>query len=485
MEPESKKSTRRSFLKAGAGMIGTLGASPGLHSATAPDQPAHPRPNFVFILGEGHRPDTLSLNGNTILLTPNFDRIGREGIQFSNAFTPNALCLPARSVALTGLYTHTTGCIDNKNRSIPADIPLFTELLRNAGYAVGMFGKVHIAKLGERQWDSYSAFSSAETDYYSPVFDEGANGKVTPGQVSEGYVDDVITDKALAWLAQEREKPFCLCLWFQAPHAPFWRARRHMDLYNGVPIPKPVTFDDDLKGYPGKPQSFVNADNRIGPPYAAKHGKTPGSCPRTLEEVVKDFYAGVVDTDENTGRVFQALTDRGQLDDTVIVFTSDHGFFLGEWRMYDKRFMHEPSIRIPMLIRYPRLIRAGATSTEPVLLTDIAPTFLSLAGVEVPQPMHGQSLVPLLKGEEPKSWRKDWLYEYYESGGHNVPKNRGVRTERYKLIHYYEQPEEFELYDLQEDPGERHNLHGDPQYAALGRQLLQRIEELRKETGDH
>jgi len=186
------------------------------------------------------------------------------------------------------------------------------------------------------------------------------------------------------------------------------------------------------------------------------------------------------------GKVFQALTDLGQLDDTVMLFTSDHGFFLGEWRMYDKRFMHEPSIRTPLLVRYPRMIRAASTTKDMALITDLAPTFLDLAGVNIPERIQGQSLVPLLKGEEPNSWRKDWLYEYYEyPAGHIVRKNRGVRTERYKLIHYYEAPEEFELYDLQVDLGELHNLYGDPSHAALARQLRQRIEELRQETDDN
>jgi len=447
--------------------------------------PDTPRPNFVFLLGEGHRQDALSLNGNTICQTPNFDRLGREGMQFSNSFTINALCLPARSAALTGLYTHSTGCVDNKGRVIPKDVPLFTELLRNAGYDVALFGKAHLGGLGERNWNYYFGFPGAATDYFWPVIDEGADGKVKPPQTLEGYVDDLVTDRAISWMKQKRDGPFCLCLWFQAPHAPFFRPRRYLDLYEGVQIPKPSTFDDDLKGYPGKPRALANADNKIGGPYHKLSG-TRGACARSLEEMVKDYYAGVVDTDDNLGKVFQALTESGQLDETVILFTSDHGFFLGEWRMYDKRLMHEPSIRIPMLIRYPRMIRAGSTCQDMALITDVAPTFLDLAGVRLPERTQGQSLVPLLKGEQPSSWRKDWLYEYYEYPGVvSVRKNRGVRTERYKLIHYYEAPEEFELYDLQEDPGELHNLYGDPSHAALVRQLRQRIDELRKATDDN
>jgi arylsulfatase A-like enzyme len=485
MDYQDDKATRRSFLKAGVGMVGAMGMGSSPLKAMGTPRTDPPRPNFVFLLGEGHRPDALSLNGNPIVQTPNFDRIGREGIQFSNSFAVNALCLPARSAALTGLYSHSTGCVDNQGRVIPSDVPLFTELLRNAGYEVALFGKAHVGKLGERQWDHYFGFPGAATDYFWPAIEEGADGKVKPPQVFEGYVDDVVTDHAIEWMKQKREKPFCLCLWFQAPHTPFFRPRRYLDLYNGVPIPKPSTFDDDLKGYPGKPRAFAETDNKIGGPYA-RGSVTRGNCARSLEEIVKDYYAGVTATDDNVGKVFQALTDLGQLDDTVMLFTSDHGFFLGEWRMYDKRLMHEPSIRTPLLVRYPRMIRAGSIAREMTITTDLAPTFLDLAGVRFLERMQGQSLVPFFNGEPPPSWRKDWLYEYFEyPGPHNVRKHRGVRTERYKLIHYYENPEEFELYDLKEDPGEIHNLYGDPSHAALARQLRQRIDELRKATGDN
>jgi arylsulfatase A-like enzyme len=251
-----------------------------------------------------------------------------------------------------------------------------------------------------------------------------------------------------------------------------------------MPIPKPATFDDDLKGYPGKPRAFAEADDHIGP--YAKNSPEAGNCARSLEELTKDYYACIVAADENTGRVFKALEEMGQLDNTVIMFSSDHGFFLGEWGKYDKRFMHEPSIRVPMLVRYPRMIRADSTASPMVLNLDIAPTFLELAGIPVPEWMQGHSLAPFFKGQEPPAWRKDWLYEYYEyPGDHNVRKNRGVRTERYKLIHYYEAPEEFELYDLKEDPGELHNLYADPHFASLVRDLRHRLAELREETNDH
>jgi arylsulfatase A-like enzyme len=469
---------RRSFLKTGAATVGTMALRSG------PLRPAAARrPNFIFMTTDGHRPDALSLNGNRILQTPHFDRIGREGIQFGNSFVLNALCLPSRATVLTGLYSHNTGCVDNQGREIPKDVPLFTDLLREAGYEVALFGKAHVKGLGERNWDYYFGYPGAATDYFWPVIVEGAHGQVEPAKTYEGYVEDVVTERAIRWLKQPRDKPFCMMFWFQSPHAPFFRPRRLLDLYNGIPIAKPGTFDDDLKGYPGKPRAFAEADNVIG--TYVRHSTTSSNCARSLEEMVKDYYAGIVAADENAGKLFQALSDTGQVDDTVIMFSSDHGFFLGEWRKYDKRFMHEPSIRTPMLVRYPRLIRAGSSASRMVLNLDIAPTFLELAGVRVPESMQGRSLVPFFKGEEPRNWRRDWLYEYYEyPGPHNVRKHRGVRSERYKLIHYYEPPEEFELYDLQEDPGELRNLYGDPGHAGLAGELRRRIEELREATGD-
>ena len=485
MEDQGCKPSRRAFLQAGAGAMGALALGTASPSTAEGARPPLSRPNFIFVTTDGHRPEALSLNGNRIVHTPNIDRIGREGIQFQNSFVANALCLPSRATALTGLYSHSTGCVDNRERVIPAGVPLFTELLRDAGYEVALFGKAHVGRLGERQWDYYFGFPGAAADYFWPRIQEGAHGKIESNQVYEGYVDDLVAERAIQWLKRRRERPFCLILWFQSPHSPFFRARRYLDLYNGVAIAKPATFDDDRRGYPGKPRAFALADNKIGGPYA-KNSETEGNCARSLEELVKDYYAGVAAVDDNLGKVFQALSDIGQLDDTAIMFSSDHGFFLGEWRMYDKRFMHEPSIRTPMLIRYPRLIRPGSTSIQMTLNTDIAPTFLDLAGLPIPATMQGRSLAPLLKGEDPKSWRKDWLYEYYEyPGPHNVRRNRGVRTETHKVIHYYEAPEEFELYDLREDPGELHNLHGDPRYASLGRELLHRIHELREETSDH
>jgi arylsulfatase A-like enzyme len=465
--------TRREFLQASLGVAGTALAAPLSGFAESPAKPE--RPNLVFIYTEGQRADAVSIAGNPILQTPNQDRTGREGVRFTQAFCTNALCAPARATALTGLYSKTTGALDNKvaHGSLPSDIPLFTDILHQAGYEVAIAGKVHVLNgVKERYWDYYFGFNAPATNYYNPRLCEGRKGVIGEEKVyKNSYADDLITDRALAWLEQKREKPFCLLLWLQTPHAPFYRARRHLDLYSNITIPKPATFDDDMKGYPGKPKAFVDADNKIGTTVS-------GDAARSLDELVKDYYAGLVDVDENIGRIYQYLENSGQLDNTAILQTSDHGYFLGEWRMFDKRFMHEPSIRVPMMLRYPKRIKPGTVRDEMILDIDIAPTLLDLAGIEKPKHMQGKSVVGLAAADDP-NWRKEWFYDYYEyPGNEQVRPHRGIRTERYKLIYYYLDPQEYELYDLVQDPGETRNLYGDPEHAPLQNDLWKRLQTL-------
>lgn len=486
--------SRREFLQSSSTVAGAAIASSVLPRAMAQGTDKK-RPNIVFFYTEGQRADALSLAGNPILKTPHQDRIGREGVYFKNSFCTNALCAPARAVTLTGINSHTSGALDNNTKEpLPADIPIFTDLLHEAGYDVALLGKAHVRNgVRERYWDYYFAFNGAVTSYFSPRVFEGRKGEMGEEKTFRGtyradfpdnpalgwsgaYADDLFTDRALSWLKEKRDRPFCLLLWLQAPHAPFYRARRHLDLYNGITITKPASFDDDLKGYPGKPRCFADAQNKIG--------TSERDCVRSLEELVKDYYAGLTAVDENIGKVMSYLEASKQLDDTAILHSSDHGFFLGEWGCFDKRFMHEPSIRTPTMIRYPKLFSAGTEVNEMVLNLDFAPTLLELAGVAVPEAMQGKSMVKLAQGKE-SQWRKDWLYEYFEyPGAEQVHPHRGVRTTRYKYIHYYLKPEEYELYDLHADPDERNNLINDPQYAAVRKQLADRLEQLRQETGD-
>jgi len=468
--------TRREVLQGSLTVAGGL-----LASSVAPQgllaQAEAKRPNLVFFLGEGQRSDALSIAGNPILKTPNHDRIGREGMRFENAFCTNALCAPARAVALTGMYSRSTGALSNEHleKPLPTDIPLFTDILHDAGYEVAILGKVHIHNgVEERYWDYYFGHNNPSNDYANPFFKEGRKGKIGPEKRYHNvYPDDLTADRALAWLDEDRgSKPFCLLVWFVAPHEPFFRPRRHQDLYRGVLTPKPGTFDDDLKGYPGKPQGFVNATNKIGT-------TTTHPAAGSLEGVMKDYYAGLVAVDENIGRVFEYLEKRNILDDTAIVQWSDHGFFLGEWRLFDKRLMHEPSIRVPCMVRYPRRIPAGTVRREAVLDTDLAPTLLDLAGIPIPERMQGKSLLPLAHKDD-AAFRKDWYYEYFEwPNPETVPPCRGVRTERYKLIEYTLEPHEYEMYDLVADPKETRNLYGMQAHAEVQKQLMDRLEALR------
>jgi len=475
---QPKPATRREFMQAGIAAAGAALTSSILPQARA-EAPAK-KPNLIFIYTEGQRSDALSIAGNRILKTPNQDRIGREGVVFKNAFCTNALCLPSRAVALTGMYSHSTGAMGNFSspEPLPADIPIVTDLLHEAGYEVAMCGKAHVGNgARERYWDYYFGFNAPVTNYYAPQFYEGQNGEMGEEATYSGYADDLATDRALTWLRKERDKPFCLLLWQQAPHAPFFRRRPDLNLYNGIPIPVPATFDDDLRGYPGKSRAFADGKARIG--TIDDHDAV-----RSLEELVKDYNAGLVAVDRNVGRIFNWLEQSSQLDDTAIIHSSDHGYFLGEWRTFDKRYMYEPSLRVPAMLRYPRLFRSGTVIDEMVLNLDIAPTMLELAGVRIPERMQGYSFVGLARGEK-TTWREDWLYEYDDHGVLGVPRHRGVRTDRYKLISYYHQtPPEFELYDLQSDPGEIRNVYGDPRYKDIQTRLWERMAQLRRETGD-
>lgn len=468
--------TRREFLQDALVVAGAAAASSFAGPASAQARQTK-RPNLILFLGEGHRADALSLMDHPFLKTPNHDRIGAEGVRFENAFCTNALCAPTRATVLTGLYARTSGALSNKGLRTPLspDIPMFTELLHQAGYDVALIGKTHTRNgAEERYWDYYFGHNHALNDYVNPFFKEGRNGKVGPEKQYENvWPDDLAADRALAWLQEDRgERPFCLLLWWVAPHEPFFRPRRKFDRFDdGTRIAKPSTFDDDLKGWPGKPKAFVNAQNKIGTVF--EH-VAAGS----LEGLAKDYYAGLEGVDDNVGRVFRYLESKNLLDDTAILHSSDHGYFLGEWRLFDKRLMHEPSIRVPLLMRYPKRIAAGSVCKEMVLDVDIAPTMLDLAGVRVPEAMQGTSVLSLLENRAAKG-REEWFYEYFEwPNPEKVAPHRGIRTRTHKLIAYTQEPKEHELYDLRNDPLETQNLWGRAEYAEIQKDLLARLAEL-------
>lgn len=474
--------TRRRVLKYMAGAIGAAASNLNSLEAFARQLPgSSDRPNIVCIVGEGLRSDELSMEGNRILHTPNMDRIGQEGCTFKNSFVVNALCLPSRATMLTGLYSHTTGAVSNVEGKLPANIHLVSDLLHDAGYETAFLGKSHIeGALMDHYWDYYFGFVG-QADYYRPVITEGVRGKYGSEKTYVGeYVDTLLTRKAVEWLQKPRDKPFVLFLWFYAPHSPFYRPKDMVNDFNGVAIPVPSTFDEDKSDYAGKPRAVAKADNQIG------SAEVYTDDPRSLEELVKDHYAGVQDNDRNVGALLTELERQKVLDHTALLLSSDHGFFLGEHHFYDKRLMYEPSIRVPMMVRYPERVHGGTKAEQMVLNLDLAPTLLDLAGLPIPAEMQGKSIMPLAEGKKHIEWRKDWLYEYYEYPGfENVRPCRGVRTDRYKFIHFFIDPEEFELYDLQSDPDEKNNLYGKEGYEALTKEMKDRLAALRKETHDN
>jgi arylsulfatase A-like enzyme len=452
-------------------------------------QQASARPNVLFVMTDDQRHDAMSAAGNPILRTPNMDRIAAGGARFTQAFVTNSLCGPSRASVLTGLYSHAHGVITNgagpvykDQPGLKPEQPTFVSLLREAGYHTGVVGKWHLRSLpsGFDQW----AIFPGQGSYKDPEMIAGGTRIRL-----RGHADDVVGDQALTFLRQRpKDRPFCLLFQFKSPHRAWMPAERYEHAFEDVEVPVPRTFEDRLEG---RPEALRRAEMAIADMPDFRDRGVPASLPaaerrrKNLEQLVKNYYRVLLSVDENLGRVLDYLDQEKLGESTAVVYTSDNGFFLGEHGLFDKRLMYEPSIRVPLLVRYPGRVPSGRVEARHMALNvDIAPTLLELAGLAAPAWMHGRSLVPLLEGRE-RPWRDAFLYEYYEyPAEHCVRKNRGVRTERYKLIHFWEQPEEWELYDLASDPDETSNLASRPDQAARLRELKARLAELRREVGD-
>ena len=457
----------------------------------AQDRPS-PRnaPNFLLIMTDDQRQDALSAYGNKILQTPHMDRIAAEGIRFTEAFVTNSLCAPSRASFLTGLYSHTHGVVTNgagqvfRNQpGLKDDQATFVHLLRQVGYHTGLVGKWHL-RSQPSGFDRWIILPGGGGPYNDPLMT--ANGM--PVQM-RGYADDAVGDQALTFLQQRpKERPFCLLYNFKAPHRNWIPAARYEKAFDDIDIPVPRTFEDRLEG---RPEALRKAEMAVADmPDFSKRG-VPETLPReerkrlNLQMMVKNYYRTLLSVDENVGRVLDYLDKNDLTKDTVVIFTSDNGFFLGEHGLYDKRLMYEPSIRVPLLVRYPARVKPGQVdSTHMVLNVDVAPTLLELAGVPTPSWIHGRSFMPLMPGQSPP-WRDAFLYEFYEyPAEHCAQKHRGMRTDRWKLIHFWEQPEEWELYDLQNDPDETNNLANRRDHANRLKMLRAKLAELRREVGD-
>jgi len=487
----SARLPRRTLLKGlAAGAAATT--LPGLFGGcTRPESRnrAARRPNIVFIMTDDHARSAMSLYGNRILQTPNLDRIGNEGLRFDQAFVTNALCLPSRATFLTGQYSHTHGMRTNGEESgFTREPPLrnaqtWPVLLRARGYHTGMVGKWHINTLPEGY--DYTAMIKGQGTYFDPPM--WVQGE---WRAQKGHTDDVIGEHALHFLrSAPRARPFALLYQFKAPHREWRPAPRFRQRFEDVEIPLPPDFDEPLAARSRAVQGTMMRiaempDFRKGGKLGDAEGEALAKA--NFQQFMRNYYRVLLGVDENVGRVLDYLQQAGLAEDTLVVYTTDNGFFLGEHGLFDKRLMYEPAIRIPLLLRWPAGIAAGRVDDAHFALNiDLAPTLLELGGADVPDAMQGESWKPLIE-DRPTRWREDFLYEYYEYPSvHCVRPHRGVRNARWKLIEFWREPREYELYDLANDPQERRNLAADPAHAPRLAQLRQRLAELRTQYGDH
>jgi arylsulfatase A-like enzyme len=443
-------------------------------SAVAMGQPRADasRPNVFIILIDDLRWDALGVSGHPYVKTPNIDRIAKEGMIFRNAFVTTPLCSPSRASFLTGQYVHTHKIIGNQNSQVfnPLSFKLttFPMLLQRAGYETAYIGKWHMGnddapRPGFDRWVSFKGQGA----YKDPAINFDGKAEKVPG-----YMTDLLSDYAVEFVKRPHAKPFMLYLAHKAIHGPFTPADRHKDLYAEQAIKRAPNAGDTLEGKPMLRRT-------VGERPAARPGGGPN------DEVIRNQMRCLTSIDEGVGRVVQALEEIGQLDNTVIIFTSDNGYFWGEHGLGDKRAAYEESIRIPLFVRYPKMIKAGSARDQGALNVDIAPTVLELAGAPIPKEMHGRSLVPLFKGNSRK-WREAFLAEYFsEERFPNIASWQAVRTTRWKYIHYTELdgPQTMdELYDLKADPGEMKNLIGEAGAQSALREMKQELQRLLKET---
>jgi len=502
--------TRRDALKGLGGMIAasTLqaqAATPG--SAASGNTQTSPgllpkQPNILWITGEGVPISALSCYGSKLIETPNIDRIAKEGVRFENAFCTNGLCAPSRATLLTGTYNHINGMLSNPDVGyLPSDeIPHFDaaqetlpKILKRHGYQTGMVGKWHLpvnpAKTG---FDYFMYKNGAGGPYYEPT---GFLGNPSLGSEEiqkfrfEGYETDVMTDLVIKGL-QQFKQPFLMMVQYFNAHRPFDPPHQYEHLYDKVRIPEPGTFWDDY-------------EHRAGPARAARmriEDMPDFNPPSDLtgrqrkqwnyQRFMEHFLGTLRSQDDNIGRLLEYLDKNGLAENTIVVYTCDHGFFLGDHGWFDKRFMYEQAIRVPWMIRCPGVGTPGSVRRDWVINIDNAPTVLDLVGLPAPPEMQGKSVVPALHGANQQNEAPAFYYHYYEFGApHWVAPHYGIRTERYKLISYYDR-NEWELFDLERDPDEMENLFIDngrkitPGYEAIVQDLVAQLKQLRERYKD-
>jgi arylsulfatase A-like enzyme len=467
------------------------------------------RPNIVFIMTDDHAAHSISAYGSKINQTPNMDRIAKEGMLFRNCFVENSICSPSRAAIITGKYSHKNGVpVFN---AFDGSQPTFPKYLRKAGYYTGLVGKWHLGSepVG---FDFYSVLQG-QGAYHDPVF-LTQNGR----EQTSGYATDIITDKALAFLDKRpKDKPFLLMLHHKAPHRNWQPSEKYAHLYDGKTIPEPATLRDDYSTRSDAAgettmtiaRHLTRNDLKLEPPADLKgqaRQKWLGEVPMELvisedgkektltgddllkwkyQQYIKDYLRCIASVDENVGRVLDYLKKNGLSDNTIVVYTSDQGFFLGDHGWFDKRFMYEECLRSPLLVKWPGVVKPGSVQTSMAMNIDFAPTFLEAAGVNPPGDIQGRSLMPLLKGETPPDWRKSFYYRYYhDPGHHNTRAHYGVRTERDKLIYFWTK-DQWEYYDLVKDPQELNNMYGNPAVEQRVAALKKELQRLKTEVEDN
>jgi len=475
---------RRRFIRTmgltGAGLAAVGG---GLNRWARPAHSQQPRPNILFILTDDQRYDAMSCFGHPPWLrTPNMDRIRNEGANFANAFVTTSLCSPSRASFLTGCYAHTHGVRTNERNDPRPDLQTFPMVLQAAGYNTAFIGKWHMAaKAGPRPGFDYWLSFLGQGKYIDPPLNE--NGRDFKAQ---GYMTDLLTDYALNFLKQPRNAPFCLYLSHKAVHGPFTPAERHKGLYEGEQFPEPANFGDTFENKP----EWIRAGMVRGARREAMRQNKDKPVPPKIEPGPwnatnpgrTNYYRSLSAVDDGIGRVLDLLQQTGQLDNTIILFAGDNGYFHGEHRRGDKRLMYEESLRIPMVMRYPALLEPGCSIDQMMLNIDVAPTLLDLAGATAPDTMQGMSIAPILAGRD-IAWRQSFLYEYFQEGWlPGIPTMFGVRTESWKYITYPKIDDLDEMYDLSADPLEMTNLAVDPKHDAKKKQLEGELERLLKQT---
>ncbi|MFT6178376.1 MAG: arylsulfatase A-like enzyme [Akkermansiaceae bacterium] len=489
------------------------------------------RPNIVFFFTDDHAPHAIgAYNGwlKSVNPTPEIDKLAADGMLFENSFCTNSICGPSRAVIMSGKHSHLNGFMNNGN-SFDWNQQIFPKILRASGYHTALYGKSHL-KGKPQGFDSWAVLPG-QGDYYNPAMITPEGRKTVPG-----YCTDIVTDMAIAFVKESKAlgKPFMLMCQHKAPHRTWMPALRHLHLYDDIEIPEPATLFDQYEGriaaqhqemeierhlyldhdlfldltpdlevpkerQPSQDRSAYMNMKRMTPGQLKTWRAAYGPKDKAFREAklsgrdlvrwkfqryAKNYLRSIKGVDENLARLRKTLEDEGLADNTIFVYSSDQGFYIGDHGWYDKRWMYEESLKMPLIVSWPGVIKPGSRNTDLVQNLDYAQTFLEMAGVKIPEDMQGASLVPLMKGTKPADWRKSIYYHYYEYPSyHQVPRHNGIRTDRYKLINFYEFGE-WEFYDLKTDPDELKNLYGKPEKKELIEDIRKQLQALQKGYGD-